>query len=134
MIKDRTIIVLENFKFGTYPFKNINEILDNQPILLEFKPSIVLIESQMKKFAGTFIDEKDTTERHVITYKQGHLFYNTDKTNYDMRFYPISANEFKAIRQGGADGVLRFTKLDGGKLKMEMLQDAEVIGSGTSVE
>jgi len=134
MIKDRTIIVLENFKLGTYPFKNINEILDNQPISLEFKPSIVLTESQMKKFAGIFIDEKDTAEHHVITYKQGHLFYNTDKTNYDMRFYPISANEFKAIRQGGADGVLRFTKLDGGKLKMEMLQDAEVIGSGTSVE
>ncbi len=131
VIKDRTIIILENFKLGTYPFKNINEILDNQPISTEFKPMVMLTEHEMDKFGGTYADEKDTTEHHVITYKQGHLFYNTDKTNYDMRFFPISSNEFKAIRQGGADGVLRFTKLDDGKLRMEMLQDGEVIGAGT---
>ena len=130
VIKDRTIIILENFKLGTYPFKNINEILDHQPISKEFKPRIKLTESEMEKFAGNFADEKDTTEHHVITYKQGHLFYNTNKAKYDMRFFPISSNEFQAIRQGGADGVLKFTKRDDGKLKMEMLQDGEVIGTG----
>ncbi|RZJ86157.1 MAG: class A beta-lactamase-related serine hydrolase [Chryseobacterium sp.] len=132
VIKDRTIIVLENFKLGTYPFKNINEILDGLPISKEFRPSIPMAEDEMKAFIGNYIDEQDTAEHHVISYKKGHLIYNTNKTSYDMRFFPISANEFQGIRQGGADGVLRFTKLDNGKLKMEMLQNSQVIGTGTS--
>jgi len=134
MVTDRTIIILENFKLGTYPFKNINEILDNRPISVEFKPSIAITESEVQKFIGTYTDEKDSTEHHIISYKDGHLFYNTDKAKYDMRFYPISANEFKAIRQGGADGVLKFTRADGGKLKMEMLEGASAIGSGVRAE
>lgn len=50
-----------------------------------------------------------------------------------MRFFPISGNEYKGLRQGGADGILKFTKLDNGKMKMEMLENGQVIGSGTSI-
>ena len=91
-----------------------------------------MAENEMKAFTGNYIDEQDTAEHHVISYKKGLLIYNTNKTSYDMRFFPISANEFQGIRLGGADGVLRFTKLVNGKLKMEMLQNSQVIGTGTS--
>lgn len=78
VIKDRSIIILENFNLGTYPFKNINEILDNQPISLEFKPKVMQSENEMAKFVGTYADAQDSTEKHIITYKEGHLFYNTN--------------------------------------------------------
>ncbi|RZJ79056.1 MAG: class A beta-lactamase-related serine hydrolase [Flavobacterium sp.] len=133
VIKDRTIIVLENFKLGTYPFKNINQILDNQPISVEFRPKLQLAENDITKFVGTYADESDTTEQHIISYKNGHLFYNTSKVNWDMRFFPTSANTFQGIRQGGADGVLKFTTLENGQMKMEMLQDESVIGSGKKI-
>jgi len=133
VIKDRSIIILENFNLGTYPFKNINEILDNQPITLEFKPKVLQAENEMTKFAGTYADEQDSKEKHIITYKEGHLFYNSSSAKWDMRFFPISGNEYKGIRQGGADGILKFTKLDNGKMKMEMLENGQVIGSGTSI-
>lgn len=133
VIKDRSIIILENFKFGTYPFKNINEILDHQPISVEFKPRLSQAENETTKFVGPYVDEKESVEKHIITFKEGHLIYNTDKNIWDMRFFPISANEFKGIRQGGADGVIRFTQLDNGKLKMEMLQNGEIVGSGNKL-
>ena len=46
-----------------------------------------------------------------------------------MRFFPIAKNQFRAIRQGGADGELRFTKLEKGITKLEMIQNGKVIGT-----
>jgi hypothetical protein len=37
-----------------------------------------------------------------------------------MRFFPSSANIFHAIRQGGTNGVMEFTKQDDGTIKLEM--------------
>lgn len=129
-IKDRTIIILENFKLGTYPYDNINEILDGKPIKREYKKLVALAPAAIDKYTGTYTDEKGK-EEHLITYQNGHLFYNTKQVKWDMRFFPISENEFQGIRQGGADGVLKFTKLENGSTKLEMLQYGEVIGSGT---
>lgn len=130
MITDRTIIVLQNFKMGTYSFDNINQILDKKPLKLEFKQKITLPEDEIVKFTGVYQDGKDKEEQHVITYKEGHLFYNSNKIPWDMRFFPASENEFQAIRQGGRDGVLRFTKLENGNMKLEMLEYGKVIGTG----
>jgi hypothetical protein len=47
-----------------------------------------------------------------------------------MRFFPVSKNEFSAIRQGGVNGVLKFTKLENGDTSLEMLQYGNVIGNG----
>jgi len=48
-----------------------------------------------------------------------------------MRFFPIGENQFQAIRQGGADGVLKFTEMENGDTKLEMLQHGKVNGTGT---
>jgi hypothetical protein len=47
-----------------------------------------------------------------------------------MRFFPHSNNEFSGVRQGGMNGVLKFTKLEDGDIKLEMLQYGTIIGSG----
>lgn len=130
MIKDRTIIILQNFKMSAYSFDNINQILDKQPVKPEFRKKINLPESEIIKFTGVYTDEKNKDEQHQITYKNGHLFYNTNKIPWDMRFFPVAENEFQALRIGGRDGVLRFTKLENGSLKLEMLEDGKVIGTG----
>ncbi len=129
MVKDRTIIILQNFKLGTYPYGNINEILDHQPIKAEYKKLVTLPQALMQSQTGTYIDEKGK-EEHIITYQNGYLFYNTKRVKWDMRFFPTSANEFQGLRQGGADGVLRFTPLENGDTKLEMIEYGEVIGSG----
>lgn len=130
MIKDRTIIMLENFKLGIFPYDNITQILNNEPLIPQYRQRIVLPEAALKKYTGIYTDEQDEQEIHTITCSDGHLFYNTKTVTWDMRFFPVSDNEFQAIRQGGADGVLRFTMLDNGATKLEMLQSGAVIGSG----
>ncbi|WP_097132334.1 serine hydrolase domain-containing protein [Pedobacter xixiisoli] len=129
MVKDRTIVVLENFKFGTYPYKNINEILEGRPITIEYKKKVDLPESEIKKFIGSYVNDKN--ERQLITYTDGHLIHNADQIAWDMRFFPVSANEFQAVRQGGTDGVLKFTTQQDGTLKLEMLQYGQLMGWGT---
>jgi len=129
-IKDRTIIVLENFNLGTHPYENINEIIEGKSLTIEYKKKISIPEDSIAKFTGTYVNEKETKENHIITCQDGHLFYNTTRLKWDMRFFPVSANEFQAIRQGGVDGVLKFTKLENGDTKLEMLEYGKVIGSG----
>lgn len=129
-LKDRTMIILQNFKLGVYPFDNIVQVLEEQPLVVEYKKKITVPEGVVSRYAGTFIDEKNPEEEHMITYKEGYLFYNTKRVKWDMRFFPVSENEFQGIRQGGVDGVLRFTSLPNGELKMEMLEYGTVIGSG----
>jgi len=128
VIKDRTIIILQNFKMSTYSFNNISQILDNQPLNAEYKKKVLLPEADIRKYAGVYIN-KD--EQHIITYLDGHLFYNTNKAKWDMRFFPVSATEFQAIRQGGADGLIRFATLPNGDIALEMSERGRVIGSGT---
>lgn len=128
MVKDRTIIVLQNFKMGTYPYANINEILDYKPLSIEYKRKINSPESEIKKYIGTYIDEKD--EKQFITYLDGYLVHNSSRVAWDMRFFPVDENEFQAVRQGGTDGVLKFIKQEDGKMKLEMLQYGSLMGSG----
>jgi CubicO group peptidase (beta-lactamase class C family) len=130
MTTDRTIIILENFKLGTYPFDNINQVLDGKPLSAKYKTKIALPESEISRYTGVYVDGKNKEEQHLITYKNGHLFYNTNKIKWDMRFFPTSQNEFQGIRQGGVDGVMKFTDLSDGTTKLEMLQYGEIIGTG----
>ncbi len=129
-IKDRSIITLQNFKLGAYPFETINEILDGKPLTIEYRPKIQLSNEQIKKYAGEYVDEKNNTEVQQLTFLEGHLIHNSSKVKWDMRFFPVSSSEFQGIRQGGTDGLLRFTELSNGDTKLEMLQYGEVIGSG----
>lgn len=129
-LKDRTIIVLENFNLGTYPFTNIIEILDGKPLSQEFKKKITLSNDQLNKYEGIYIDETQNSERHIITLKNGHLIYNSSSIPWDMRFFPISENEFQGVRQGGMDGVLKFISTDDGKIKLEMSEYGNIIGKG----
>jgi len=55
---------------------------------------------------------------------------NVEEENWGMRFFPTSNNTFQAIRQGGVDGVITFTKLNDGTMKLEMTQYGQVIGNG----
>lgn len=126
--KDRTIITLQNFKMGAYPFKTINQILDNRKIEIEYPKKITLPDAQIAKYAGTYVS-KDDGEEQLITYLESHLVHNTDRIKWDMRFFPIAENEFQGIRQGGADGVLRFTQLPNQEIKLEMLEYGKVIGT-----
>lgn len=127
---DRTIIVLNNFRNGVYPFKTINEIIDNKPSSNKFIKKVNVQESDIKKYVGIYVDIKDTSEKHIITYLNSYLIYNTDKESWDMRFFPTSNNTFQAIRQNGADGVMTFTKQNDGSMKLEMTQYGQVIGNG----
>ncbi|WP_412469182.1 serine hydrolase domain-containing protein [Pedobacter sp. KLB.chiD] len=126
--KDRTIITLQNFKMGAYPFETVNQILDNRKIEIEYPKKITLPDAQIAKYAGTYIT-KDDGEEQQITYLAGHLVHNTNRIKWDMRFFPIAENEFQGIRQGGADGVLRFTQLPNQEIKLEMLEYGKVIGT-----
>lgn len=127
---DRTIIVLNNFRNGVYPYETILEILDNKPNSNEFIKKINLAEEEIEKFAGEYLDTENSSEKHVITYLDKHLIYNTDKASWDMRFFPTSKNTFQAIRQGGIDGVIKFIKQDDGTMKLEMTQYGQNIGNG----
>lgn len=127
MIRDRTIIVLENFNYGANPFNNMFQILEGQPLTIEYPKKIVLQESDITQYTGIY---KSESGEHILTYKEQHLIYNTTKDGWDMRFFPYTKNEFKGIRQGGADAVLKFTKTDDGRMKLEMLQNGKIIDSG----
>lgn len=133
-IKDRTIIILQNFHFGAFSFDNISQVLDHEPIILEYKQKIQLSESEMQPFVGQYVDPENEEEKHIITYEGGHLIYNSSSVNWDMRFMPVSKTEFQAIRQGGMDGVLKFTHQEDGTLKLEMLEYGEAIGFGIREE
>lgn len=128
---DRTIIVLNNFKNGVYPYQTLLEILDGKPNSKEFAKKTALPEEAMKKFTGEYADSQDPAEKHLITYLDGHLVYNTGKAKWDMRFFPTSPTTFQAIRQGGTDGVLTFLPQEDGTVRLEMTQYGEKIGSGT---
>lgn len=129
--KDRTVIVLNNFKNGACPYESITEILDNKPGSDEFVRKIDLDEDQIKQFVGEYKDPSDSTQIHIISYLEGHLVYNTDKLKWDMRFFPSSETVFQAIRQGGTNGVMEFTRQDDGAMKLEMRMYGRIIGQGT---
>lgn len=75
--------------------------------------------------------EENKDEQQEITFLDGHLIHNSNMIKWDMRFFPIGENQFQAIRQGGADGVLKFTEMENGDTKLEMLQHGKVNGTGT---
>jgi len=127
-VKDRTIIILENFKMGVTATNNIFQILDSRPLTVEYEKKMPLREAEMIKYTGSYTDESGN--EHIITCKDGRLIYNTHEVKWDMRFYPYARNEFAAIRQGGANGILKFTQLDNGDTKLEMLQYGNPVGSG----
>lgn len=128
--KDRTIIVLNNFDKGVCPYDNIVEILDNEPSANQLPKKVNLPEPAIRKFAGEYIDPETPSTKHIITYLDKHLIYNTDEVAWDMRFFPTSENTFQAIRQGGTDGVMKFTLQNDGTMKLEMSQYKEIIGKG----
>lgn len=127
---DRTIIILNNFKNGTCPYSAIEEILENKPSSNEYVKKVELKEEEIKQFVGEYADPEDPTQKHLISYLEGHLVYNTDKLEWDMRFFPSSGNTFQAIRQGGTDGVMKFTLQDDETMKLEMSQYGQAIGKG----
>lgn len=130
VIKDRTIIILQNFNLGVFPFDNITQILDNKPIEIRYRKKIPLAEADIKKYAGVYPDEQNKEMEHIISYHDGHLFYNATNIAWDMRFFPVAANEFQALRSNGAKGLLRFTTLPNGTIKLEMLEQGAIVGSG----
>lgn len=130
MIKDRTIITLQNFKMGAYPFETITQVLEHTLPKVEYPKKMTLPETEIQKYTGTYVDEKNPEEIQYITNLDGHLIHNAKRVAWDMRFFPVSVNEFQAIRQGGIDGVLKFSMLTNGELKLEMFQYGEMIGSG----
>ncbi len=127
-IKDRTIIMLQNFKLGASATNNVFQILNGQPLTVEYEKKIAMDESDIRQFTGTYIDEAG--KEHTITYNDQHLIYNTKDVKWDMRFFPYASNEFYGIRHGGMNGVLKFTKLENGDTKLEMLEYGNIIGQG----
>jgi hypothetical protein len=55
--------------------------------------------------------------------------FNSKSIPWDMRFFPIAKDQFKAIRQGGADGILKFNAMENGDTKLEMMQNGKIIGT-----
>lgn len=127
---DRTIIVLNNFDKGVAPYGSIVAILDNKPDPNPLPKKIEAPEAALQQFTGEYADSEDPSAKHIITYLKGHLLYNTDKLDWDMRFFPTSETTFQAIRQGGADGVMKFTQQSDGTMRLEMTQYGQIIGSG----
>lgn len=132
MLKDRTVIILQNFKLGALPYNNIVQILEDSPLETEFHKKIALPAATVQQYAGVYqtVDTSVTAEAHAITCLDGHLLYNTTKSNWDMRFYPISETKFQGIRQASNDSYLQFTSMENGDMKLELLQGGKVIDSG----
>jgi CubicO group peptidase (beta-lactamase class C family) len=128
--KDRTVIVLNNFEKGVCPYDNIAEILDNKPSSNRLPKKVDLPAPSISKYAGEYIDPESPSTKHTLTYLDKHLIYNTNEVNWDMRFFPISENSFQAIRQGGADGVIKFTLQSDGTIALEMTQYGQIVGKG----
>lgn len=129
LIKERIIITLQNFDYGTYPFDNIYQILNGQKPVTEYRKKISLPEAEVQKYAGTYVSAEGD-DIQMITYLEGYLVHNSNRVAWDMRFFPVAPNEFQGIRVGGADGMMRFTTLDNGDTKLEMFQYGELVGSG----
>lgn len=127
---DRTVIVLNNFKNGVCPYETITGILDNKPVSNEFVKKVSQKEEVIKQYVGEYADPENPDEKHVITYLDGHLVYNTGKMNWDMRFFPSSPTVFQAIRQGGTNGAMEFTRQEDGSMNLEMFMYGQVIGRG----
>lgn len=128
--QDRTIIVWNNFDKGLCPYDAITNILDDKPLKYPVPRKIKVADATLKQFEGLYTDPGDKTIKHKISFLDQHLVYNTDKINWDMRFFPTSGNTFQAIRQGGADGVMKFILRSDGSMKLEMTQYGELIGEG----
>lgn len=127
-IKDRTIIILQNFKLGAAATSNVFQILNGQPLMVEYVRKIAIDEADFRQYTGTYVDEAG--KEHIITYMDKHLIYNTNDVKWDMRFFPSASGEFSAIRHGGMNGVLKFTKLENGDTELEMLEYGTRIGYG----
>jgi len=127
---DRTIIVLNNFDKGVCPYEDIVQLLDNNPAAYPLPKKAEVADSILQRLVGEYTDPDDPSATHIITYLNHHLVYNTDKVNWDMRFFPTSENTFQAIRQGGTDGKMQFTQQQDGSLKLEMTQYGQLIGRG----
>jgi CubicO group peptidase (beta-lactamase class C family) len=128
--KDRTIIVLNNFDKGVCPYEEIKAILDDTVAVNPIPRKVHLPVSAIEKFAGVYKDPDHPATEHIISYLDGHLVYNTNEVQWDMRFFPVAGNVFRAIRQGGADGLLRFTRQADGSLTLEMLEYGSLVGKG----
>lgn len=132
MLKDRTVIILQNFKMGAFPYNNIVQVLEDSPQEMEFHKKITLPSATLQQYTGVYqtADTSAGAEAHSITYLDGHLIYNTTRNTWDMRFYPISETKFQGIRQASNDSYLQFTPMENGDLKLELLQGGKVIDSG----
>jgi CubicO group peptidase (beta-lactamase class C family) len=132
MLKDRTVIILQNFKMGAFPYNNIVQVLEDSPQEIEFHKKITLPSATLQQYTGVYqtADTSAGAEAHSITYLDGHLIYNTTRNTWDMRFYPISETKFQGIRQASNDSYLQFTPMENGDLKLELLQGGKVIDSG----
>lgn len=128
--KDRTIIVLNNFDKGICPYNEITGILDNKPVADPLPKKIDLPEAALQQFEGRYTDPADTTTTHIISSLNGHLIYNTNNADWDMRSFPTAENTFQAIMQGGMDGLMRFTRQNDGTMKLEMTQYGRKVGEG----
>lgn len=127
---DRTIIILNNFDKGVCPYEEITAILDNRPAADPLPRKVDVPEATIQRFAGEYTDPDNPSAKHIITYLDRHLVYNTDTASWDMRFFPTSENTFRAIRQGGTDGTMKFTQQTDGSVVLEMTQYGELIGRG----
>ena len=132
MLKDRTVIILQNFKLGAFPYNNIVQILEDKPIEQEFHKKITLPAASLQQYAGVYQTNDSTAgaEAHLISYLEGHLVYNTTNIPWDMRFFPISATTFQGIRQASSDSYIQFTLLPNGDMQLQLLQGGQVIDSG----
>jgi CubicO group peptidase (beta-lactamase class C family) len=65
MIKNRTLIILENFRMGVTATDNIFQILDGQPLIVEYEKKIALTEPEFMQYTGSYLDEGGN--EHIIT-------------------------------------------------------------------
>lgn len=128
--RDRTIITLQNFDMGASLYDNIAQILNGQPLVAEYRMKVSLSETDTKKYVGTYIDENNKEDAQIITYLEGHLIHNSKKRPWDLRFFPVAPNEFQGVRVGGVDGLMRFSTLQNGDIKLEMFQYGQLVGGG----
>lgn len=130
VLKNRTIIVLNNFDKAVAPYEDIVAILDGKSSPNQIPKKIELPQTDMVNFTGVYVDPDDPSNKHIISFLDNHLVYNTDNIHWDMRFFPTSSNTFQAIRQGGVDGVMKFSTQPNGELMLEMTQYKQLIGKG----
>lgn len=130
VLKNRTIIVLNNFDKAVAPYEDIVAILDGTSSTNQIPKKVELSETEIESFAGVYIDPDNPSSKHLISILNSHLVYNTDSVEWDMRFFPTSSNTFQAMMQGGVDGVMKFSRQADGKVMLEMTQYGKLIGKG----